>query len=416
MSISTTTLADFRAKIAKRLDDAGMVFWSSQELRDLINEALLTFQAVSGYTVKTKEIELEVGDWKRDLGSDVVVGYSDGDLSEVLRLALLEPGSYVDQYPSLPTMYSSAILNTRRDWQEATKLQVSYRTLDASGIFIDLGLGHLLPIHVEWKPYARTRRRRLDREDQQGMIYTGVPNLGKPHSYSIQATNQMRLIPSPDEVGEIEIFEIVESDSIPHAMRWALKYGALAQLLATDGQMRDGQRAEYAKKRYEDAKMIAMGLPLYRNAFLNEKPLAITSLADLSSQETQWRETTGTPKMVVGVGWNEIVVYPKLAGGASSVQLKLDVYVPEADLSGDLDLLWIGAEYEKVIEDFVIHLAMFKVSGAEFAATMGAYEELLKAAAGYNNKLAVLLPKLSVGKEKARLEKRDRMQEKTDGE
>jgi len=178
--------------------------------------------------------------------------------------------------------------------------------------------------------------------------------------------------------------------------------------------MRDAQRAEYAKKRYEDAKMIAMELPLYRNAFLNEKPIPITSLADLSSQETQWREKTGTPKAVVGVGWNEVVIYPKLATGTA--QLKLDVYVPEEDLLDDLDLLWVGAEYEKVIEDFVIHLAMFKVSGGEFAATMGAYEELLKAAAGYNNKLAVLLPNLSVGKEKARLEKRDRMQEKLNGE
>ena len=416
MSVSTTTLAEFRNRIAKRLDDPSMIMWSSTELRNLINEALLTFQAISGYQIKTQEISVEAEMWKYDLSSEISVSYSNAELETVLKSTLLEPSAYTDHYSAPVDMYTSAIKNIRRHWQEATKLQVSYRTIDASGIFIDLGIGHLLPVHVEWKPYARTRRRRLDREDQQGMIYTGVPNLGKPHSYSLQATNQLRLIPSPDELGEIEIFEVVESDLIPHSVRWALKYGALAQLLATDGQLRDPQRAEYARKRYEDAVMIANQLPLYRNMFLNEKPISITSLADLSSQETQWRGAEGLPKTVAMVGWNQILFYPHLASGAVSSTLKMDLYVPEADLVADSDLLWVGAEFENVLEDFVVHLALFKVSGVEFAATMPAYEGLLKAAAEYNSKLAVLLPNLSVGKEKAKLEKVWRMQERSDGE
>lgn len=407
--VTTTTLGMLRERVSRRLNDSGHIFWHKEELDDYINEALFTFQSLSQYRVKQINKTITAGTWFLDLNNEIPNGYIDADIEMAVRDVLFEMAD-TEQFDNFTNLFNSALSKVRRNFQNATALTVNYRVLNGNSGFIDLGVDHIRPIHVEWKGSGSGRYRRLNPESFDSKIFNNYPNLGTPIGYIVNPDENKRLelLPHPDSLGDIHLFEISTSANIPPNVRWILKYMVLDQFFNTDGQARDLVRGQYTKKRIEDGLQIANNLPLYRGSYANESPLWLTSLADLSSQETQWRALTGRCYTIATVGWNYLIFHK-----IPTVDFSLMINIVEQLelLVNDSDLLPFPEEFDTTIEDYVVHLAMLKVSGAEFQATFPFYEQLIKKASEYNRKLLPLVPYLGIELGNSNREKADRPQE-----
>lgn len=394
------TLSELKTRILKRLDDEEGVFWP--ELTSLINEALLTWEAFANYSIKEKRFPVSETSYQFEQTIPTLTP------EEQISTVLFETPS-TEQYHS--EQIPIAILNSFREWQQQAKLIISVRELDQGAGFIKLGLDHIAPIHIDWMARARKFNRRLDPMDPQDLTWF-VEGAGKPFAYGVHSReiNQIQLFPKPDELGSIEIWEAATTNQIPRVFSWVIKYLSLYQMLSVDGQARDEARAEYCKKRVEDAIQLATRFPWFRNAVLNEVPIQVCSLADLTSWDSQWRFKIGVPKFLVMAGWNKFFLYPKPHDQFIG-ELLIEAYEPPKEVSLADDVIYLPKEFHRVLEDFVIHLALFKCSGLEFAHTLNAYKELIETAMGYNVKLYPLQKYLSISKSKSTIEKQERKQE-----
>jgi hypothetical protein len=395
----------------------------------LINEAVQTWQALAGYWVETVTVKITAEKWIYDLPEEsarVIVALDSVEEIGHLKETLLEPTvDYLTQYADPAERFSKAVQVAHTDWQQRTRLIVGYRELAGTTQPIDLGADHLGPVYLEWRglqsnPVTSTRKR-LDPISQEWLKHPHFRSSGVPRCFELVGGGDklLRLWPTPQDIGTVEMFEVASSETvleIPETVSWALKYKALHQLLTSDGQSRDNARAEYCAKRYDDAVVVSKYLSLYRNARLNGREVMIGSLNDLSTFEPQWHKTVGTPRKIATVGWNNLIVFPALStaleASVGAVDLKLECYLPPPKLEADTDYLSVPDHVFDALFNFTLHLAMLKVSGKEFAETLPAYAKLIERAMEYNSFLEAYLPELSVGKERAAQEKKDRRQKR----
>lgn len=321
------TRAEARAAIRQRLQDAGSEnFWVDDELNDLINEALRAWNAAALYHRSRGQFSTIPSQAFYDI-SDVLSDGSDLILERTLTVqqitksiiyALMEnAGEEVDgstwvgtESFSLDDVQQSVVRRVNRFLEDTgqivTQSQVavtpSNGIVDVPTEWIDVRrAGWITPedVHnVLWRTSEYVA-------DSQFNDWNISP--GKPEAYSVAVVPQIRLqlLPAPDDVGTLDLL-MVNALTVTGALNifndfgWAIKWGAIADLLGQDGEARDAERAQYAEQRYQEGVQLAKIMSTVLRGEINGQVIQSCALFDLDAGVPNWQDLLGDVTVATG--------------------------------------------------------------------------------------------------------------------
>ena len=218
-----------------------------------------------------------------------------------------------------------------------------------------------------------------------------------PSTFSTILTHPLgvQLIPYPAVPGQIDYLAVTSGAvlnpatpilmGVPDDWAWVVKWGAMATLLGQENQARDPQRAKYCQDRYEHGVQLANLAPIVMRAQIDGIDVPVTSIHDLDANNAGWPNLTpGTPT-TVGASMYMIAVSPPPDAGPHSITLDVLRTAPIPTLG--TDFVTLGPEELNTILDYAHHIATFKEQGVEFEATQIMYQDFIREAANYNDRL-----------------------------
>lgn len=378
MPYSHITRAAFRTQLRARLDDPNGVYWADAELNAILEEALRTFQAMTNFSRVRGTFNASANVAFYDLPSNLMtgvvypLGYNVTDVDAVTAMSyhLLEPvptglGTGAAAWAgtamfTLPLLVSA--LQRRRDaFLAATGsvLTQAMQNVPSAPIGrVSLADSVVAVRRAAWKdvsgaPYAPLW---LDTAWGASAFSQGWSvNPGQPLSYSIIEDQplELQLIPVPANVGRLDLVTVNSGATldvttgvllgVPDNWVWAVGWGAVADLLAADGEAHDKNRADYAEARYQEGVEMCRASSVILQAQLQGLPVFVSSLADFDAFTPQWQEVSGPPTGLAAAGLNLVALGPVPdAGGPYSVTLDV---VRNAPLPiADSDMIQVGRE------------------------------------------------------------------------
>lgn len=252
---------------------------------------------------------------------------------------------------------------------------------------------------VSWLALGGTHTHlwRMDEWEAQAQVPTwAFDPQHPPYGFSLILTPPVRIqvVPPPSAGGQLDLISSRSQGDliggtllgIPDDWAWAIKWGALADLLAAEGQAKDPDRAAYCEERFQQAVAVAKLDPAILWGQINGMPATLMSLQDLDSGDPTWQDTVGTPVNLAVE--RDLVVLSPVPDGVYSVTL--DVVRPAPIPALDASPVQLGPEILDAILDYAHHIASFKEGGAEFMATRQQLNNLVRLAADHNSKLSAL--------------------------
>jgi hypothetical protein len=192
---------------------------------------------------------------------------------------------------------------------------------------------------------------------------------------------------------------------IPDDFTWAVKFGALADLLGKDGQSYDPARAEYCEQRWQEGIELASISTSVIDCQISNVTKPIAALYELEAFAPNWQNETGTPDRCFLAGLN-IIGFHKVPNAVSSVSLDILRNAPIP--TGDADYLEVGREELEAILLYAQHLASFKMHGEEFKSTFKHYKNFWGLARRRNSRLAASARNFAVLNDRAEREEEGR--------
>jgi hypothetical protein len=406
------TLAQAKTQLAARLHDSSAIFFTNTgtypELGLYIKEALRTWQVLTSYWRERATLSTVAGTAFYDLSVSLSTlrGYTlkDQDLIAQMQYHLLEPAtptlwSGTEQFTLLDM--TDALQRRRNQFLAETSCVVTRSTQASAAAPIvrnDLPDTTIGTNRVAWITPGGTYYT-LWREDEWALttFYNSWPSAYEsPSAYSASAVPPItiQVAPAPTVTGTLELLTVSAPANlnpaagvlmnIPDDFCWVVKWGALADLLSKDGPAMDPSRAAYCEQRYQSGVDLARQSSILIQGEYNSTPLVIDSLQSLDAQDPAWENTTGVPSILAVEGDNLLVVSP-IPNGVYTISL--DVVKNAAIPVNDAAQLQLGREELDAILGYAEHLAMFKVAGDEWESTNTMWENMVKVAMAYNERL-----------------------------
>ena len=222
---------------------------------------------------------------------------------------------------------------------------------------------------------------------------------GTPSEYSIAVTPplSLQLKPPPLATGSVDAIytattqlSALPADSpislLPSDFGWAIKWGALADLLNIESEAKDAARAAYCEQRYQQGVEACRMAATVMQVYYNGVQIPLKAIEDLDRWENGWQNAKKGPPQAVGVaGLNMFALQPT---PDVAYTLSIDAVCSATIPVADTDYLQIGPEELEAIYGYAQHIAAFKMGGEEFTATLPLLEAFIKAATLQNDRLA----------------------------
>lgn len=410
MPYTHTTLSQFRAELAGQLSDPEQIFWTSEELNEYILESLRVFGSLTGFWRDQASFVTSAGVAFYDITSinaafTSLLGYSltDQSLLTTIQSHFLEPVSSdswagTDQF-NLRDIQCS-LQNQRNKFLAETGIRVTRFSQAAVGPREDLPDTVIDVRRLVWNRDSDSLNFHLWREDEWNMTafdQAWPAGADPPIAYSttVAPPITLQLLPPASVAGTLD-FITVDSGAdldleagvvlgIPDDLCWAIKWGAMADLLAKSGQARD-LRANYCDERYKAGVALARAYPQIIQAQIGQTPILVDSLNNLDAFKVNWQdETPGTPDIIAVAGHNIIALSP-VPDGAHTVLLDV-VRKTDVPVEGS-DFIQLGREDKDAVLNYAQHLAMFKIGGKEFDLTQWQAKDFLQQAVLRNQLMA----------------------------
>jgi hypothetical protein len=411
---SYITLSQALAQLSTTLDDPSNVRWSQAELTLYIQEALRTWQSLTGYWRDRFQFNLSSGanfyDLTQQAGSLIAFNLKDSDLLSVMLYHLIEPqisgGSYVGTSMFSVADFTDALQNRRNQFLEEAGMVTTLSAvpwpapptprLALSDSVIDIR-------RAAWYSTPSAQWSTLWRSSEFGAAAFspgwGQSPVDPPSEYSIAVEPPVTvgLIPPPLNPGKIQLLTVNAGGAlapltgvllgVPDNLAWVVKWGALADLLAKEGTAHDLERAKYCEQRWREGIAIARIHPSVVNCFLGGVQTMVNALDSFDAFNANWQnDTPGAPQSVALASWNMLAVDPAPdAGGPYSCAVDVARNAPVPSAGGDY--LQLGREELGAVLGYAQHLADFKEGGNEFLGTSGLYDDMLRLAGVYNERL-----------------------------
>src|SRR6266851_2395151 len=404
------TFAAAKQALAARLADAGMVFWSDQELGLRLAEALRTWNALT-----------EV--WNADFvftptsipwynlatlpGSPRLRTLTDAYLYTVMEYDLLEPptggtwtgtsqfniadlqqalqrrrdemiqvsGCNLQELPALPS-----VPNTRRTiFPDSTLEPRRARFVPDSGL-----------------PNTMTREDTLawDSFESQHIQTPRIPQSwgvidGPPLTLNVDT--------GPNVAGTYNVIALMSGLAfnppvptllgLPDDWSWLAKWGALSDLLGRDSEATDRARADYCTKRYQAGLEIMKASNWLLTATIDGVPVDTPSMREQDGWSPEWQNNALAWPSLVTAGIDFFAPCP-VGGSPRAVSMVVVSNAPIPVL--DTDFVQVSRDVFDVVLDYAQTLASLKQGGEEFSSTKDLERNFFLFAAETNKRLAKL--------------------------
>lgn len=405
------TWGQLTSALALQLSDPNLVYWSKAELQLYLTEALRTWGLLTGFWRDTGELTTVAYTGFYDLtalqntsGTDLLnYTVTDKFLVTLIQYHFLEPatGSSWAGSEQFTLADITNSLQKRRDQLLAdTGCVVTHTTgvslppnqgqLFLSDRIISIRrLAHINSVGIVTPlfPSDILAQRNYNSAD----IYTP----GDPYSYSSASARptEIILVPPSSQPGTLDIVSVNSGITlnpvtgvilgIPDDYSMAVKWGAMADLLAKDGPARDPIRSAYCERRYQLAVELIKLAPVVVNAEINGVSLDTDSLTNMDSYNSTWQTTTGLPNSIASI--RTLVALAPCPDNIYSIIF--DVVCKAPIPTSDLSFVQLGAEILEPLLGYAKHLASFKMGGEEFRNTFKEAQNFFNAALQYNERL-----------------------------
>jgi len=332
LSYTHTDFASAKTQLAALLQDTANVYWADAELGVYIQEALRTWSAYAFYWkergVFTTVAATAFYDLPTELPALRAYSVTDSNLVTTIQYHFLEPAT--------GTSWTGSNQFTLSDLTAALQRRLNQFLVD-TGCVVTKSTVAIAPVQSGRNTMVDTmidiRRLAwidvdgdytvLEREDETalGNYQIGWPQEpATPYAYSVAVTPplQLQLAPPPADTGQLEVISVDTGATldptagvilgIPDDYTWAVKFGAMADLLGSDGQARDSERAAYCEARYMDGVRLARLATSVMRLAVNAVPVEIVSLYELDQYSPDWQDASGAPGLAAMAG-----LYPAAA-------------------------------------------------------------------------------------------------------
>lgn len=171
--------------------------------------------------------------------------------------------------------------------------------------------------------------------------------------------------------------------SVPDDWTWVVRWGALFDLLSRESNAKDSLRAEYCRKRYVEGLSLLENMPTALAFRINNQQKALDSISAADSFNPNWQAAAAGVTRFGYTAANLLGVSPK-AGSSTDYSATVSVVQNAPVNDGTVQLT---QDIMDAILNYAQHLAMFKLGGAEFTATIPLYVQFQQKASQYNSKL-----------------------------
>lgn len=388
------TFAEIKTDVAYRLDDVDMTFFTDAEIGSAINEGLRVFQALTGYWRSRVNVATIAN---QAFYQQMLATVTDAEVMTEMLYHLVEvpaiPYVGTDMFQSVD--FPLTMQRRRAQFLAESSLyflrdlianaQLSTDTLQIGQDTVDIK-------RLAWIA-GNTIFTNLWRASQYSLNNLRIRTGAVPEAYAwdLRAPRIIEFAPpvTVDPSDNVEIVGAFTFDTIdpefPAAIRvpndfcWVVKYGALADLLNSDGQARDPKRAAYCEQRYQMGVQIAQSYRKVIRVTMQGCRFAPVKFNDLDTRRPGWQNTPAQPDVAACEGG--LLVFANIPDGVYSIETDQIDETPV--MVNAFDNIQIDQSNYDAIIGYAVHVAMFKVGGAEFEATMPLLQNMM-ALAGEN--------------------------------
>lgn len=404
------TFLQARQILASRLADPNNVYWSDQELKYYVWEALRTFNALTEIWNQTFPFTAtNAGTWydtSQMNGSPRLRVVKDTDLYTIMEYHLLEPPSGGTWTGSSQFQMSDlqGALQRRRDeiiQYGGCNLQnlpfLASAPAIRSLIFPD---STLEPRRVRFFPnsgygtpvtLAREDTLAFDRFSPGYATTPGVPGhwsvvTGPPLAMDV---DRIPNVPADYDVISLQAPAALNPPAsspmnIPDDWTWLAKWGALADLLGRESEATDRQRADYCLKRYTQGMEAFKTSNWLVSGTIGGLPADTVSLADMDGFSPEWQNNANSwPTLVVaGIDLLGVCPTPATTTGVTAI-LVGNAPIPQLDT----DFVQISRDVLDVVLGYAQVLAAFKMGGEDFMSTKDLEGDFVRLCAQQNKRI-----------------------------
>jgi len=407
------TFGGAKTQLSARLHDASNVFFTDTgtypEIELYLKEALRVWQVLTAYWREEESLSTAAStpfyDLRVELATTRPFTIYDRELVAEIQYHFLEPAT--------PTAWSgteqftladlTTALQRRRDqFLAETGLHLTHDTQAAAAGTITLPEATIDVRRIAWVT-AGGSYTPITREDEWALqaYDSGWQTAAVPYAYSVasSAPVTLELAPPPSVAGTLDIVSVRSGATlnpvtpvlmgIPDDYCWVVKWGAMADLLGKDGPAYDPQRSAFCEQRYQQGVTYARNAICVIQAQIEGGPVPLTPLSELDMYNPNWQNVTeAQPTSMLSMGLN-LVAFSPVPDVAYTITLDV---LPNAPIpANDAAALQLGPEELNAILGYAEHLAMFKVAGTEFEATQPLYDNFLKVAQAYKERLGAMV-------------------------
>lgn len=433
MAYNYITLSGLLTQLAERLDDSANIYWTQPELTAYLQEALRTFQALTGYWRASMQFQTNINTAFYDLtaqaGSAMPMSVTDAQILSVILYQLIEPQFSGAAWTPTDMFYSDDFTKA----MERRRNQFLYETGMVTTIQNNVPAG-TPPVKQVPIPDSVINVRRCAWLRPSGRPY-GVGKYGYgpynggygkltnlwrssefgaqafkqnwalqpaeiPTAYSVAAEPPLTLamIPPALNPGQLQVLSVNSGAAlnptvgvplgVPDNFSWVVKWGALSDLLSKAGQALDPARADYCEKRWQQGIELARNHTSVVYGSINGKDVLIDALESLDAFAPSWQNGIAPPTRIALASWNMLVAAPPPDQGPYQIQVDVLQNAMVLDLpNAATQKIQIGREELDALLAYSEHLAMFKQGGQEFLSTEPLVDRFFKVASVYNESL-----------------------------
>ena len=421
MAYSYLTFTSAVSILAGRLQDPSQVYWNQpNQLLNCIIEAVRLYQALTWsykqsltFTTTANQNYYALGSFGGSPLADVV---TDVEVANNVLAALLEPPlpntgtwsgtgqfTFSQLQQSMQNRLNRFIGESGRNTTQQLLTGISPLTELVTLPDAVLDVRRVGYTTSGSAPYVTYPMGRMDEWAEQAYIPAAQANPGTPLAYSVYGTGplQLRLIPPTFSGISLDCLFVNSGPTlnlsvaspvvlgIPDDVSAAIKWGVLADLLASDGPSRDYARAAYAEQRYNEYVQLAHLYPSVLTAAINSVTCGLGSVFDLDFYQPDWQLGTGVPGFVGLCGRSLVCVGQTpddgTAGGNPGSNYSVSLWTAaNMPVSGYIQ---IGRDGLDPVLDYAQHIACFQMGGAEFDGTERMFQNLITAAKKENARL-----------------------------
>ncbi len=216
----------------------------------------------------------------------------------------------------------------------------------------------------------------------------------EPETYVRAGRPQLKIeiIPAPSAAGTLDVLfterptQLPQTPdatvlAIPNDFTPYIKYGAMADIFAKEGQANDPEKAAYCEARYTEGILIARHVlrrQMHQRVEFGGVPLDSETLFSMDLGADGWQADDSTPTEWMPVGLTQIAIHP--AHLAGSTTLDIDGLISATIPTADGQFPDIPHSDVETLLDYVHHIATFKQGGQEFQTGMSMLQKFFGSA------------------------------------